>query len=229
MKRNYTVAQAISHPGGYAVHLDALPVQTPLGRELVVPSQALAESIAQEWNAQGEQVERVHLRLTQIASIALDLAPQRRDALIEELTGYAGTDLICYRAGNIPELRTKQAELLDPVMQWAEIAFGLHFNITEGILPIAQPAENESKLKIVLAGWDGWKLAALAAAAKPLGSVLLALALTERHLDAQTAFDFAHLEESFESDAWGPDEEKDAKLLSLKLDTLAAGLFVSLV
>lgn len=229
MKRNYTLARIVAQADGYAVQLDETPVRTPLGRDLVVPSEALALHIAQEWNAQGAQIDKASLRLTQIACIALDLALARREALVDELAGYADTDLVYYRAGNIPELSSRQARLLDPVMCWAESAFGLRFNVTVGILPVAQPPENEAILRTLLAERDNWKLVALSAAARPLGSVLLALALVERHLEAEAAFERAHLEEQFESEGWGPDAEKDAKLLSLKQDVLAAGLFVTLL
>ena len=53
-KRFWKTAQATEVTGGFTVLLDTRSVRTPAKAELTVPTQAMAEAIAAEWDAQGE-------------------------------------------------------------------------------------------------------------------------------------------------------------------------------
>jgi chaperone required for assembly of F1-ATPase len=215
MVKRYKTVSCVKHAEKYAVLLDGKPARTPSGEPLLLPSQALAQAVAHEWQSQGKVIRKNTMPLTQIACIAIDLVGRQREKVAEDLLGYIDTDLVCFRAGDVPDLVRQQGELLDPVLAWAKERFGVQFLITGGVMPLRQPADIQEKLSRALASYDDWKLAALAAAVKPLGSLILGLALTEGHINAQAAFMLSQLEESYETARWGIDEEKEAKRLGL--------------
>jgi chaperone required for assembly of F1-ATPase len=169
------------------------------------------------------------MRLTAIASIAIDLADHRRNALIEELVGYGDTDLVCYRAGGIPELEVEQEALLGPVIVHAKERYGLELQVTTGLMPISQPKRNAEIYSTVLGALGAWRLAVTATAAKALGSLIFSLMLLEGAIDAEEAFRLSHLEETYETRKWGPDSEKEAKLELSRKEIEAAAKFITLL
>jgi len=215
-------------PQGFALLRGDKPLLTPMGHPLAVPQAPLAAAIAEEWQGQQQRIRKYELPLTSLACVAIDLAGNKREAATNDILPYAGTDLICYRAGDIPALRDRQSEVLDPLCAWAKERFGVALTLTEGVMPVAQPLENETGLKRVIDTYDMWTFAVLASCVKPLGSLILALALVERRVNAQDAFRLGHLEELYETEQWGADEEKDAKMRALENDLAAAERFLLL-
>ena len=216
MKKQYKSVECELSGENYAVLLDRTPALTPLGTPYIIKSKALAQAIAAEWQAQGDVIVKNTMPLCQLACVALDMAAKNSGELCADILPYAETDLVCYRAGDIPALAQKQTQLLDPVIGWAEAAFGIALKIADGVMPVRQPPENKVKLLAVLSGLDEWKLAALAVAVKSLGSFVLGLALVKGRMDAQTAFTLSHLDEAYETEQWGADEEKDKRLHLLR-------------
>lgn len=205
------------------------PLRTPAGNALAVPCLSLAEALVAEWQGQGEKVNKSLLALTPIACVAVDLALHNREALLADVVPYIDTDLVCYRAGDCPELLEQQAALLAPLVEWIKEQHGIILHTTTSVMPIAQPAGNQERLRNILVGFPPFKLAAFAVAVKPLGSAVLALALVERRILAEDAFRLAHLEETYETEQWGADEEKEAYQAAKKKDVLAVGQFLSLL
>jgi chaperone required for assembly of F1-ATPase len=229
MKKVYKSAKCGKFPEGFALLLDDKAARTPMGKPFVMRSQPLAEAVAQEWQAQGETIRKETMRLTHIACVAIDLVAERRAAVLEDILPYGDTDLVCYRAGDIPVLAARQAERLDPIVGWAKDKLGVALKVTGDVMPVTQPEANNMQFTEILSHYDDWKLAALACAVKPLGSLTLALALAEGRLDAKTACELSQLEETYETEAWGSDEEKEQKLQLRREDIHAAEGFLLLV
>ena len=216
MKRFYRDAGVRETPDGIGIALDGKPVSTPAKRPLTVPSRALAEAIVSEWLAQGETVDPKRLPLTRVASIALDLVAPRREAVVAELVKYAGTDLVCYRAEQPLDLAERQHAAWQPLIDWATSRFDAPLTVTAGILPVAQPAASLNALEAVIASYDSHRLAALHLATAACGSLVVALALIEGHIDAEAAFASAELDESYEIERWGEDAEQARRRAGLK-------------
>lgn len=229
MKRQYKLATLAQTASGFILLLDDAPARTPLGVDFVIINKQLADEIVAEWQAQGDIIRKETMPLTQLATIAIDLAEVRRSEVVADILSYADTDLVCYRAGDIPALLQRQAELLDPIIAWAHTQFDITLHITDGVMPIAQPLANKIKLAAILKHYDSWRLAALVACIKPLGSLMLALAFTHRYIDAAAAFECAHLEESYETQKWGADEEKESRMSTLKQEIASVERFLKLI
>ncbi|HEV8014667.1 MAG TPA: ATP12 family protein [Stellaceae bacterium] len=229
MKRFYQDARAIEADDEYAVQLDGKPLQTPAKRALRVPSRALADAIAAEWQGQGAAVSPATLPLTRLVSTAIDrVAPQRHD-IVAEIANYAATDLLCYRAAEPPELVERQARLWQPLLDWAEARYGAALIVTQGVTPVPQPPAALAAIERATAAHDAPALVALHLATACCGSVVLGLALMAEHITPAEAFAAAQLEESFEIERWGEDAEQTQRRAALKEDIALAARFAALL
>jgi chaperone required for assembly of F1-ATPase len=190
----------------YRILLDGKPLRTPMGAAFLVPSEALAQAIAAEWQTQGENIRPETLTLTKLANTAIDGAA-KRDAFIEQILAFARTDLLCYRATAPKDLVARQAAQWDPLLEWARERYGAHLQTTVGIGFVAQPPEAIAAIARTFAARDAFALAALKAAAALTGSALIALGLSEGRLDADEAFAAAQLDELYQAEKWGRDEQ----------------------
>ncbi|HXT08038.1 MAG TPA: ATP12 family protein [Roseiarcus sp.] len=206
IKRFYSTAGAGEVEGGFAVLLDGRIARTPAKRKLVAPTRALAEAIAAEWATQGEIIEPLSMPLTRLADSALDGVAEALEATIAEIGSYAGSDLVCYRVPEPEALAARQAVALDTLLAFAEQTLGARFVLACGITHVAQP---ESSLQAVRAAIprEPFAVTALHALTSLSGSALLALALARQAIAVEAAWAAAHVDEDFQIERWGADEE----------------------
>jgi chaperone required for assembly of F1-ATPase len=229
MKRFYKAVAVTPMEAGYAVQLDGKPLRTPAKAPLILPSRALAEAIAAEWRDQGEEMRLDDLPLTRLASTAIDLVTPRRPEVVAEVARYAGTDLVCYRAGHPPELAARQHEAWQPLIDWATLRYDAPLEVTAGVVPIAQAPATLRALTAAVEAYDPLELAALHMATAACGSLVVALALLEGRLDVDGAFAAAQLDETFEIEQWGEDAEQMQRRAALKDDMALAHRFIALL
>lgn len=227
-KRFYSRAEVGAHEEGHAILLDGRVVKTPSKRPLAVPSLALAQAMAAEWEAQKDEIDPRSMWLTKLANTAIDLVAPRREAVIDELASYAGTDLLCYRAEFPAALAARQAALWDPVLAWAA-AQGIVLTPTFGILHVAQPEASLAAWRAALGKLDAFRLAALHNAVTLTGSAVTGLAVVLGRLSPQEAFDIAHLDEHWQMELCGEDEDEVARLAIRRAELVETGRFVALL
>ena len=117
-KRFWTETRADACDGGYPVYLDPRTVRTPAKAAFVVPSRALAEAIAVEWDAQADKIDPSTMPMTRTANSAIDKVTAQREEVAEMLAAYGDSDLLCYRADHPLELQLRQAASWDPLLGW---------------------------------------------------------------------------------------------------------------
>lgn len=226
IKRFYKQAAAMDMEDGWGVALDGRFVRTPGQNPLLLPTRPLAEAIAAEWNAQGEKIHPESMPMMQYACSAIDyVQPFRRDVLAE-LRNYSETDLLCYRTEDMPALARRQAEQWNPVLEWAEKRFAIHPELAGGIMPVAQDAAMLDILAAEVGRKDDFRLCALWLSTKHTASVLLALALLEGCIQTEHAFALSRLEETFQNEQWGEDDEARQKRESAAKDMVEIGRFL---
>ena len=206
-KRFYNRAEAVETDGGHGIALDGKPVRTPAGKPLAVPNAALAGTLAEEWAAQEETIDRETMPLTRLACTALDLVPERRADIVSEVAAYAETDLVCYRTEEPPALAQRQTAAWQPLVAWAAQRYGAHLAVTTSITPLAQAPEALEVLRSAVAAHDDFALAGLSLATRSFGSLVIALALHEARLGAEEAADASLIDERYQLDRWGEDAE----------------------
>jgi chaperone required for assembly of F1-ATPase len=229
MKRFYSHAAAAPEEGGVAILLDGRPVRTP-GRNLLrVPTEELAEAIADEWNAQGETVEARSMPLTGLANAAIDrVAPDPR-AFGKTLAEYGESDLLCYRAEGPRALVGRQEEAWEPLLDWARSRFGIDLETTTGVIHRRQPPATVERLGRAVAARGTFQLAGLAPLVTIAGSLIVALALAEGAIGLETAWDAAMLDEAWQAEQWGADPLAAASLENRRREFEAAYRFLTLL
>lgn len=209
-KRFWKAAVAVPEGRGFSVRLDARAVKTPAKTALILPTHDMALAIAAEWDAQTGVIRPQTMPLTRAANSAIDKVAPLMDAVVDELSGYGGTDLLCYRA-HVPEaLVARQAEGWDPLLAWSAQGLGAPLNVTAGVIPVPQPAESLTRLRARVAEYSAFQLAALHDLVAISGSLILALAVARGRLDVQVAFDLSRIDETWQNEQWGVDEDAAA-------------------
>ena len=194
--------------GGFRVTLDGKPVMTPGKQPLILPTRALADAVAAEWEAQGDVIDPLSMPLTRAANSAIDKVAPMRAEVIAELAGYGGSDLICYRATDPQPLIDRQAAAWDPLVDWAATHLQAPLVLTHGVMPVAQPDASLTRLTRHVAGLSDFGLAGLHDLVAISGSLVLALAVTEGRLTAAEAFAASRVDPLWQAEQWGEDEEE---------------------
>ena len=220
---NVTVAEAYD---GFIVRLDTHELKTPAKKPLILPTVELAQHVADEWLAQETDIDSYTMPTMRLVSTALDRVADVPDETAQAFAAYGMSDLLFYRAENPDKLVKKQADAWDPILDWAKSRFDMSFEVTQGILPIDQPSDNEARL-ISMAGDDVFRLTGLAHMAATLGSAILAIAVDEAHIDAQGAYELAFLDDLYQIDEWGADAEAVDRLDKIALDIRHASSYLS--
>lgn len=227
-KRFYKTTSVEAAGAEFQVCLDTRSVKTPGRSELLLPSRALAEAVAGEWAAQGESIDLAAMPLTVLAWAAVDRVRPARERAIAEAAAYGGHDLICYRADGPADLVARQHDAWQPLLDWAARELDASLTVTTGIVSVPQSEAALAALRLAVAGRDDFELVALGAAVKAAGSLVIGLALCAGHIDAQAACDAAQLDETYQSERWGKDQEAARRRATIRTDLEAAARMVAL-
>ena len=209
-KRFWKMTEVAEVDGGYEIRLDGRPVRTPFKNALHLPTRALAELLAEEWEAQSSTIDPNTMPATRTANSAIEKVAPQRDAVIEHLASYGETDLLCYRADSPEGLAARQSEVWDPWLAWAKGTYQADLAITRGILPVAQPKDAIHALTAPMRSMDPFALAAFHDLVSLPGSLVLGLAVAVDAAKPETIWQAARLDELWQIEQWGLDEEAEA-------------------
>ncbi len=227
-KRFWSEARAEATESGWRIALDGQAVRTPAKAPLMLPTEALARAVAEEWDAQGVVIDPRKMPLTRMANSANDKVAPQHGAVVEMLAEYGGTDLVCYRADTPVELAARQADLWDPLLDWADERFGARLSATQGVMPIAQDRRAVERLADPMRRMSPFRLAAFHDLVALSGSLVLAHATVAGRISAPETWDLSRIDEEWQADAWGRDAEADEVAARRRQDFLDAHRFWSL-
>ena len=206
-KRFYKEVTVREQPEGFAIELDGRPVRTPRKRQLIMPTRALAEAIAEEWAAQGEKIDPATMPLSKLAITTVDGVAENVAEVRSDIVHFAGSDLLCYRAAAPDALADLQAKAWDPTLRWIEAETGERFLLAEGVMPVTQSAAALMGVARLLAPFGASALASLHVMTTLTGSAFLALAVAMGRMSVAEAWAAAHLDEDWQIARWGIDVE----------------------
>lgn len=231
MKRFYKDTAIDAGDGGFRVLLDGKPMRTPAKAVLVVPAEALARSIAAEWRDVPEKAELnvSHLPLTRLATTGIDRVPGQRARVIDDTAKYAASDMLCYRASAPDSLVRLQIDTWQPLLDWAAERYGSELAVTTGTTSVRQPHKALAALRNAVAAHGDLALSALYNLTHIAGSVVIALAISERHLAADEAFAAAELDELYQLQRWGSDPTATQRHENIRRDIDAGARFLALL
>ena len=217
-RRFYKVAAAAPVEGGFAVQLDGRTPKSPARKPLVVPTKALAETIAAEWDAQVEFIDNSLMPASRLAFTAIDRIAETRAEVAREVTAYAASDHLCYRAEHPTPLVERQDREWGAILDWAKAEHGFVFTPVNGVIHQPQPPATLAAVEALALTLDDFTLAGVAFAAGLFGSTLLGLAVRAGRLTGRRALDLSRLEEAFQAEQWGEDAEAIARVEALGVE-----------
>lgn len=229
MKRFYDQVSVEASDGGFALLLDGRPVKTPGRVALAVPGGALADGIADEWRDQGETIDPRSMPLTGLANAAIDRIAPDAATFAAGLARYGENDLLCYRAEGPAELVRQQAEAWDPYLAWARARYDVELKVTAGIVHMPQPPATVERLGKAVAARTPFALAGLSPLVTVSGSLVIALAVAEGAYGPDQAWEAATVDERWQAQTWGADEEATIALANRRRDFEAGARFLALL
>ena len=221
--RFYKAVDIAPHGDGFSVRLDGRGAKTPGGGVLSAPNESLARVIADEWAAQDKLIDLSAMHATRLAFTALDRTVEARAAMAAEVARYAGSDLLCYLAEEPKVLAEREAAVWGPWLSWFNQSLGVKLAPSIGIAPVRQSPEALARVEALAGELDDFRLTGLAFAAALYGSAVLAFAVERGALPASDAFELSRLDEAFQEEQWGVDEEAHARAEALRVEAAMIG------
>jgi chaperone required for assembly of F1-ATPase len=225
-KRFYKDVTSNVTADGWSIKLDSRALRSPAGTPLLLPTAGLADAVAGEWAAQIETIDPASMPLFSLAVTVVDRVVPQQGAVVAELAGYGGNDLLCYRDDN-DDLARRQQQTWQPWLDWAEAHFGARLNVAVGIMPVAQP--DAPRFHDHLHGLDAWRLAVLHRAVSLGGSLVLGLGFLMAKLDSEQLFETAFLDELWQNEKWGSDYEAQDRRDYIRAELQDAARFLALL
>lgn len=201
--------------GGYQVLLDGRPAKTPGRAPLASPTMRIAERMKAEWDAVGERLDPAELPMTKLINVAIDRGQASREAILDDIAAYAGSDLVCYRAERPDGLVERQTTVWDPYVQRLSTHHSIVLKLAAGVMHVEQDPQALAAIRALAdkRAVDSQALVALHLATTLLGSAVLALALAEPggcDGRARAIWLASYVDEDWNRAQWGEDEEAKA-------------------
>lgn len=227
-KRFWTTASVVPVDGGFTVHLDSRAVKTPAKTPLIVPTRAMAAAIAAEWDAQEGQIDPRTMPVTRSANAAIDKVAVQHPEVAQMIADYGDSDLLCYRAPGPVELIERQAQMWDPLLDWAEATLGVRLSTATGVVHVPQDHRHLGELSARVHAMDNFTLAAFHDLVSLSGSLILGFAVLMDHRSADEIWHLSRLDEEWQIEQWGADDEAEAMAETKRLAFLHAKFFLDL-
>ncbi|MEI4231727.1 ATP12 family chaperone protein [Roseovarius sp. D22-M7] len=224
-KRFWTAATVAELAEGYTVHLDGRPVRTPAKAPVVLPTRALAAEIAAEWDAQAGEIVPASMPVTRAANATIDKVAHQHAEMARMLADYGDSDLLCYRADSPAELAARQAEAWDPLLDWAESELSARLETRTGLMPRPQHPETLDRLHREVEMLDNWAMTAFHDLVGISGSLIIGFAALRGAWPAHTLWQVSRLDEVWQQEQWGKDEDADRVARAKERDFVNAKRF----
>ena len=228
MKRFYKDVSVAPEGDAWRVLLDGRGIKTAGKRAQLLPTRPLAEAMAAEWAAQGDEIDPARFKLRDMADYTIDVIAQDRADALASLLPYAETDTLCYRAEPDEALYERQIAVWEPLLTTAERRWDVHFERVSGIIHRPQPAATLARFEQILAAESDYSLAALRTLSSLACSLTIGLSALADNADAEMLWNAANLEEDWQAELWGKDAEAEARRARRFSDFQAAMRFARL-
>jgi chaperone required for assembly of F1-ATPase len=209
-KRFWKAAGVVPLDNGFAVELDGRAVKTPAKRALLVPTRAMAEAIAVEWDAQEGVINPLTMPVTRTANAAIDKVAVQHAEVAQMLAAYGDSDLLCYRAEAPEELVARQAAQWDPMLDWAAQDLGARLEARTGVMHVAQDPQAVATLSRHTHELNAFDLAAFHDLVSLSGSLVLGFAAIRDARPVTELWDISRLDEDWQIEQWGEDDDATA-------------------
>ncbi|UOA28281.1 ATP12 family protein [Pseudosulfitobacter sp. DSM 107133] len=225
-KKFWTRSEVTEAEGGFGVALDGRGVKTPAKAPLVVPSRRMAQAIADEWAAQEGTVDPTTMPFTRSANAAIDKVHVQHAEVADLVAAYGDADLLCYRAASPEGLVARQAERWDPLLDWAHVALNVKLATLQGVMHVPQDPSALAALAQRTHALDAFELTGFHDLVSLSGSLIIGFAALHDAREASELWHLSRLDEEWQAEFWGNDDEADAEAAIKKASFLHAKSFV---
>ena len=228
-KRFYTEAAVAEADGGFAVTLDGRPIRTPSGRVIAIPHREIAEAVVAEWEAQKEAINPLTMPMTRFANSVVEAVVDRTSAVADDIARYLqlGPAVLPRRPSRRRWSRAKQNTGIPCCsglrMSWARISSWPKASCM--CASRIRRLRRRGRRCPMIPG----RSRALHVVTTLTGSALLALALAYGLLDADQVWAAAHVDEDWNAEQWGADEEATERRAARSVDFRAASRILEVV
>lgn len=206
-KRFWKTTEVVEEADGFSIALDGRPVRTPAKAHLRVPTQGLAAEVAAEWDAQEDKIDPLTMPFTRSSNAAIDKVTVQHDEVAAMLAAYGDSDLICYRAGHPQELIERQNRGWDPLVDWSTTELKAPLQVYVGLVHEAQPEASIKTLSERVHNLSPFELTAFHDLVSLSGSLIIGFAVIRDYAPADELWEISRIDETWQIDQWGEDEE----------------------
>ncbi len=206
MNKPWHEARVEGDAAPFTITFGGKPVRTPAKQAVTAPTHALAEAVVAEWRAQGDTVNPKIMPITRYVNSILDTVSCYRNEIIEQVSAYGASDLVCYRSTHPEILVARQAAAWDDLLTWAARELDAPMVVTTGIMAVEQPETSLISLRAAVATHDNTALAALHDLTAFSGSLIIALAISKGHMTPEQAWVTSRVDEEWQIEQWGEDD-----------------------
>lgn len=212
----YTMVSLEEGEGGYILLLDGRKARSRGGKVLAVRPHGLAHRLVREWDSQTTHIDFTTMAMTCYQMAVMDMGPGQRDKWINGTLAYLGSDLVCYRSQRPAELCEMMARIWDPFLALVQDKAGIRLNTTSEIMAIEQPGDSLAKARARLGEINDEQLLCVHTITELTGSAVLAMAPCFGFLDSEALARAAAIDEIFQAEKWGDDEEAATRRAAIK-------------
>ncbi len=224
-KRFWTAASVAPRETGFTVELDGRQVKTPAKSLLVLPNHTMALAVAEEWEAQEDKIDPATMPVTRAANAAIDKVTVQHEEVATLIAAYGDSDLLCYRAEGPQELIERQAQAWDPLLDWAAGTLGARLRPVSGVMHAAQNPDALQTLSEQVHAMDPFALTAMHDLVGLTGSLIIGFAAVHNVDDIGALWRLSRVDETWQEELWGVDEEARAQAAVKESDFYAAKRF----
>ena len=226
--RVYKTVAVTETDGLFGVSLDDRVLHTPGRSKLETQSKALAKAICAEWDSQVEFITPGTMPLTKLQNTAQDRIGPKAETVVADLLSYLDTDLLCYRAERPSELVERQSAIWQPVLDWLRETHGIDLSVGTSLMPLSHAKESHHCAEQGLNALNTVELTSLQATAGLTSSLSLGFALVGGKLSGAEVAASANLDETWQMEKWGEDQEALDRIAGLAAEVLAVEKFLKL-
>ena len=228
-RRLYTDVSIIPDNGCFGISLDGEMLKTPAFAALSADSLPLIQAITLEWESQIEEIDFKTMPLFRLLATSIDRVTPNRAEVNKITLQFGTTDLLCYWVKEPRELRKRQEDMWQPLINWANKLMGVEIQITDGILPISQAKETLEAMELKLESFTDLEITAISSVAATTGSLVIGLALESGFITANLAKNISLIEENYQNEKWGKDKVITARHKKIDKDISECCKFLKLI
>jgi chaperone required for assembly of F1-ATPase len=208
--RFWQTTSVVREDNGFSIALDNRVVKTPAKALLLLPTQAMADAVAAEWDAQGNKIDPATMPTTRSANAAIDKVAHQHAEVSDMLAAYGDSDLLCYRADAPEELVARQSEQWDPVLDWAAHKLEVRLLQRSGVIHQPQDPKLLNRLTKEVHAMSSFQLAGFHDLVSLSGSLVLGFVVVFQWKNPESVWKLSRLDEIWQEELWGQDDEADA-------------------